>query len=89
MLLACVRLGLFDKLAAGPQPVEEIAREAALPAESADILLRAAISLDLLEWRGKGQVGLGMLGAVMVDRVWMYGPRSDLLVSLMPHIHRS
>jgi demethylspheroidene O-methyltransferase len=67
VLLACVRLGLFDKLAAGPQQVEDIAREAALPAESADILLRAAISLDLLEWRGKGRVGLGMLGAVMVD----------------------
>jgi demethylspheroidene O-methyltransferase len=47
--------------------VEDLAREAALPAESADILVRAAISLDLLEWRAEGSVGLGMLGAVMVD----------------------
>ena len=64
---ACVRLDLFDKLAESPQTVEQIARESGLPAESADILVRAAISLDLLEWRGRGTVGLGMLGAVMVD----------------------
>lgn len=67
VLLACVQLDLFDKLAESPQTVEQIARESGLPAESADILVRAAISLDLLEWRGRGTVGLGMLGAVMVD----------------------
>lgn len=67
VLLACVRLDLFDKLSESPQTVEQIARESGLPAESADILVRAAISLDLLEWRGRGTVGLGMLGAVMVD----------------------
>ena len=67
VLLACVRLELFDKLAQGPQSIAQIAQESALPAESADILVRAAISLDLLEWRGRDSVGLGMLGAVMVD----------------------
>ncbi len=67
VLLACVRLDLFERLAAGPLPLEDIARECALPAESADILVRAAISLDLLEWRTGKRVGLGMLGSVMVD----------------------
>ncbi|MFM7570579.1 MAG: methyltransferase dimerization domain-containing protein [Betaproteobacteria bacterium] len=67
VLLACVRLELFDKLAQGPQSIAQIAQESALPAESADILVRATISLDLLEWRGRDAVGLGMLGAVMVD----------------------
>ncbi len=67
VLLACVQIDLFERLAGGPQRVEDLAREAALPAESADILVRAAISLDLLEWRAGGSVGLGMLGAVMVD----------------------
>jgi demethylspheroidene O-methyltransferase len=67
VLLACVQLDLFERLAAGPQTIADIARDAALPAESADILVRAAISLDLLEWRGPDRVGLGMLGAVMVD----------------------
>lgn len=67
VLLACVRLDLFDRLSAGPQAIGQIAREGGLPIESADILVRAAISLDLLEWRDGDQVGLGMLGAVMVD----------------------
>ena len=67
VLLACVRLDLFDRLSAGPQAIGQIAREGGLPIESADILVRAAISLDLLEWRAGDQVGLGMLGAVMVD----------------------
>lgn len=67
VLLACVRLDLFERLAAGPLPLEDIARTCALPAESADILVRAAISLDLLEWRAGQRVGLGMLGSVMVD----------------------
>ena len=67
VLLACVRLDLFERLAAGPLSLEDIARECALPAESADILVRAAISLDLLEWRAGKRVGLGMLGSVMVD----------------------
>lgn len=67
VLLACVQIDLFERLSAGPMRLEDLAREAALPAESADILVRAAVSLDLLEWRGKDSVGLGMLGAVMVD----------------------
>lgn len=67
VLLACVRLDLFERLATGPQTLADLANDSALPLESADILVRAAVSLDLLEWRDGDRVGLGMLGAVMVD----------------------
>lgn len=66
VLLACVQLDLFERLAGGPVNLDILARDCGLPQESAQILVRAAVSLDLLEWRGDDQVGLGMLGAVMV-----------------------
>ncbi|MEN9776081.1 MAG: hypothetical protein RL322_3151 [Pseudomonadota bacterium] len=66
VLLACVQLDLFNRLAAGPIEPSRLALDAQMPPESADILIRAAVSLDLLEWRDGGRVGLGLLGAVMV-----------------------
>jgi demethylspheroidene O-methyltransferase len=65
VLLACVQLKLFERLSAGPLSLAQLERETGLPPESLDILLRAAVSLDLLEWRGDARVGLGMLGAVV------------------------
>jgi demethylspheroidene O-methyltransferase len=66
VLLACVRLRLFDHLASGPQSLEAIARLVGLPDDGALRLLRAAASLRLLERFGNERWGLGPLGAPMV-----------------------
>ncbi len=79
VLLACVKLKVLETLAVGPLTVEELSAKTGLSARSMDTLLRAAVSLDLLEWRdapagrvGVGdtnapdlRIGLGMLGAVV------------------------
>lgn len=66
VLLACVRLGLFELLARGPLTATEIADRTQLPREGALRLLDAAVSLQLLEHREGGRYGLGALGAPMV-----------------------
>ena len=66
VLLACVRLRLFEILAEGPQPLEWLAVRLALPIDAAQRLLAAAVSLRLVERRGEGRYGLGELGAPMV-----------------------
>ena len=67
VLLACVRLRLFDILAEGPQPIALLAGRVALPMEATRTLLAAAVSLRLVAPRGKDRFGLGALGAAMVD----------------------
>jgi len=70
VLLACVQLRLFDILAEGPQSVARLADRLALPMESAERLIAAAVALRLVERRGDhvGEqcFGLGPLGASMV-----------------------
>lgn len=66
VLFACVRLRLFEILAAGPQSAAELSRLTGLEADALDRLLRAAISLGLVAPRSKGRFGLGHLGAAMV-----------------------
>jgi demethylspheroidene O-methyltransferase len=66
ILFACVRLKLFDLLAAGPHTAASIAETLKLPAESTDRLLEAAVSLRLVEKRTGGRFGLGSLGAALV-----------------------
>jgi demethylspheroidene O-methyltransferase len=66
ILYACVRLGLFDVLAAGPQTQAAIAEALNLTADSAQLLLDAAVSLDLADRRHGGRFGLGSLGAALV-----------------------
>ena len=79
VLLACVKLKVLATLAKGPRTVEELSTQTGLSARSMDILLRAAVSLNLLEWRTAPagrvgaetstdqdtRIGLGMLGAVV------------------------
>ncbi len=67
VLLACVRLDLFDKLAAGPQTAAELAPHLGLDETAATRLLRAAASLRLAERRRGQCYGLGPLGAAMID----------------------
>ena len=67
VLYACVRLGVFDLLAAAPLPASEVALRTDLPLASAVRLLDAAVALHLLERRGAAGYGLGRLGAALVD----------------------
>jgi len=66
VLLACVRLRLFDILAEGPQSPEGLSARLGLPMDAARRLLDAAVSLRLVERRSEGRYGLGELGATMV-----------------------
>lgn len=63
VLLAGVRLQLFDRLAAGPQPLRALAAAMQLDAEAARRLLDAAAALRLVERRGDDVYGLGPIGA--------------------------
>jgi demethylspheroidene O-methyltransferase len=67
VLLACVRLKLFDLLDRhGPMTVAQAAAATGLPIASAERLLLAAVALRLLAHRSLGRFGLGPLGAPMV-----------------------
>jgi demethylspheroidene O-methyltransferase len=66
VLLACVRLDVFERLASGPMAVDELARRIGLGNEGTQRLVAAAAALDLLERRPGDQVALGRLGAPLV-----------------------
>jgi demethylspheroidene O-methyltransferase len=66
VLLACVRLRLFDLLKPGPLTVEEIAHRLNLSEDATGRLLTAAVGLRLVERRSGGRYGLGGLGAAML-----------------------
>jgi demethylspheroidene O-methyltransferase len=66
VLLACVRLSVFDILAKRAHGVEELADLLEMPAESCARLLDAAAALDLVARRSGGRFGLGPLGAAML-----------------------
>jgi demethylspheroidene O-methyltransferase len=66
VLLACVRLNLFEHLSDGPQDVATLARCLALSEQAATQLLRAAAALELVERRGRDRFGLGVLGAALL-----------------------
>lgn len=63
VLLSCVRLRLFDRLAGGPLPVARLAEATGLDDEPLRRLLAAAVALKLLDWRQGDRVALGRLGA--------------------------
>jgi demethylspheroidene O-methyltransferase len=66
VLLACVRLRVFEILAETPQTAAALGRRLGLSPAATDRLLAAAVSLDLIERRGGGCFGLGALGAPLV-----------------------
>ncbi len=68
VLLACVRLKLFDILAEGPLTAVELQRRLDLPADGVARLLAAAVALELVDIRSgsPARYGLGKLGAPMV-----------------------
>ncbi|NKI34855.1 methyltransferase domain-containing protein [Wenzhouxiangella sp. XN79A] len=66
VLLACVRLDLFERLSRSPKTAEELADELDLSRASLDRLLEAAVSLGLVEHRAGAAFGLGPLGAALL-----------------------
>lgn len=67
VLLACVRLRLFDALRDGPLGIEDLAAKLSLRPSAARRLLEAASSLALAQRRGDDRYGLGHLGAALLD----------------------
>jgi demethylspheroidene O-methyltransferase len=63
ILLACVRLKLFDHLAGGPLGSADLSARLSLPVDSTVLLLDAAVSLKLAQRRSGGRYGLGPLPA--------------------------
>lgn len=66
ILLACVRLRLFELLREGPRELPDLARRMALSLPATERLLAAAASLQLVARRGGGRYGLGSLGASLL-----------------------
>jgi demethylspheroidene O-methyltransferase len=65
ILLACVRLNLFEHLARGPVSVADLAPLVAMPPERLTLLLDAGVALQLIQRRSHGRYGLGSLGAAL------------------------
>ena len=64
VLLACVRLDLFELLAReGPASAPELAARLGVPVENMRRLLVAAVSLELVSRRGEERFAIGPLGA--------------------------
>lgn len=66
ILLACVRLRVFESLAAGPLDLGQLAARLGLSLEAAERLLRAAASLKLLRALPDNRYALDDLGASML-----------------------
>lgn len=66
ILLACVRLQLFERLRDGPQTIAVLAAKTSLSVAAITRLVDAAVSLRLLERRAEQRVGLGPHGAALL-----------------------
>jgi demethylspheroidene O-methyltransferase len=66
VLLACVRLRLFDRLRDGPLGANTLSSLLSMPEPATVLLLDAAVSLQLLQRRSGGRYGLGSLGAALL-----------------------
>jgi demethylspheroidene O-methyltransferase len=77
VLLACVRLRVFEILAEGPQTLDALAPRLALGTDAAGRLLDAAVALRLLARRSGGRYALGTLGATLVG--------NQALLSMIEH----
>ena len=65
ILLACVRLRVFEHLAEGPITAADLATTLHLSTKSTTVLLDAATALRLVQRRSEGRYGLGQLGAAL------------------------
>ena len=65
VLHACLEVGLFEMLAQGALPLEEVAMRVDLPHAGAERLLKAAAALGLTEQLSSGRWTLGSAGAAL------------------------
>jgi len=63
VLLACVRLNLFELLRDQPRSLEQLAQHGRMPVAAMQRLLQSAVAIRLIELRGDNRYGLGALGA--------------------------
>ena len=63
VLLACVRLHIFELVKESPRTLDELAQTCQVPASALQRLVNSAVALKLLALRGQGRYGLGPLGA--------------------------
>ena len=63
VLLACVRLRIFELVNESPRTLDELALICRVPASALQRLVNSAVALRLLALRGQGRYGLGALGA--------------------------
>ncbi len=63
VLLACVRLNLFEMLRDQPRTLDQLAQHARMSAPAMQRLLQSAVAIRLIERRGESSYGLGALGA--------------------------
>jgi demethylspheroidene O-methyltransferase len=77
ILLACVRLNVFNHLKNGPLNLEELSRLTHFPMKGLQTLVDAAVAIQLLERRSKERYGLGTLGAPLVG--------NDAIAAMVEH----
>ena len=63
VLLACVRLRIFELVSESPRTLDELAKKCQVPSPALQRLIDSAVALRLLSLRGQGCYGLGALGA--------------------------
>lgn len=83
ILLACVRLKLFDRLGDTPVTAQQLAGDGSLTELAWHDLLRAAASLDLVSDVGGGGYVAGRLGAVIAN-----DPSLQAMVHHHEHLYR-
>lgn len=72
-LAACLELGLFERLAETPATLESLAKELGFELKNLERLLKAAVSLDLLEQTSSGAYDLGIHGAALRGNPYIAG----------------
>lgn len=77
ILLACIRLNVFNALANGPLHLEDLSRITNFPILGLQKLLDAAVAIKLLEQRSQGRYGLGPLGSPLVG--------NDAIAAMVEH----
>jgi demethylspheroidene O-methyltransferase len=77
ILLACVRLNVFNLLKNGPLNLEELSRLTHFPMKGLQTLADAAVAIRLLERRSEQRYGLGALGSPLVG--------NDAIAAMVEH----
>ena len=72
-LVACVELGLIERLSRSPASLDELARAFGFAEHRLERLLKAAVSLKILERTSRGHYDLGIHGAALIGNPWIAG----------------